>query len=110
VKTIMIETETRPLAEWLPKEYSDDIVYLTREGRPRFVLVPLDEGDEEVLAVQTNARLMSYISACVERARQGPTKTLMQIKAELGLANDAHAAAPASAVADAPRKDETGPR
>jgi hypothetical protein len=110
VKTIQIETETRPLAEWLPNEDSDDLVYLTRDGRPRFVLVPLDEGDEEVLAVQKNARLMAYISACVERARNGPTKTLAQIKAELGLADDAHAAAPVSADAEAPRKDGAGPR
>jgi len=76
-------TETRPLAEWLPKEDSEEVVYLTREGRPRFVVVPLDEGDEEVLAVQKNAQLMAYITECVERARNGPTKTLAQIKAEV---------------------------
>ena len=84
MKTIAIETETRPVAEWLPQEDSEEVVYLTREGRTRFVLVPLDEGDEEVLAVQKNAKLMAYISDCVERARKGPTKTLAQIKAELG--------------------------
>jgi hypothetical protein len=84
MKTIAIETETRPVAEWLPKEDSEEVVYLTRQGRSRFVVVPLDEGDEEVLAVQKNAKLMAYISDCVERARKGPTKTLAQIKAELG--------------------------
>jgi hypothetical protein len=88
MKTIAIETETRPLGEWLPKEDSDEVVYLTRQGRTRFVVVPLDDGDEEVLAVQKNARLMAYIAACVERVRQGPTKTLAQIKAELALDND----------------------
>ena len=58
MNTIAIETETRPVAEWLPKEDSDEIVYLTKEGRTRFVIVPLDEGDAEAFAVQRNARLM----------------------------------------------------
>jgi hypothetical protein len=88
MKTIVIETETRPVAEWLPQEASDDLVYLTRGGRTRFVIVPLDEGDEEVLAIQKNSRLMGYIADCVERARKGPTKTLAQIKAELDIDND----------------------
>ena len=89
MKTIAIETESRPLAEWLPEEDSDQVVYLTRQGRTRFIVVPLDEGDEEVLAVQKNARLMAYIAGCVQRAYQGPTRTLAQIKAELQLENDA---------------------
>ena len=61
MKTIAIETETRHVAEWLPKEDSEEIIYLTRQGRTRFVLVPLDEGDEEeLLALQlqdTRAKL-----------------------------------------------------
>ena len=89
MKTIEINTETRPLIEWLPEEDSDEVVYLTREGRARFVVVPLDEGDEEVLAVQKNARLMTYIDECVARARTGPTRTLRQIRAELGIENAA---------------------
>jgi hypothetical protein len=86
---IAVETETRPLAEWLPKEDSDEVVYLTRSGRPRYVLVPLDEGDEEVLAIQGNAKLMAYIADCVQRGRKGTTKSLAQIKAEIGLENGA---------------------
>jgi hypothetical protein len=85
MKTISIETEKRPLAEWLPQDDSADVVYLTRGGQARFVVVPLDEGDQEVLAVQTNDKLMAYLAECVERARRGPTKSLAQIKAELGL-------------------------
>jgi hypothetical protein len=85
MKSIAVETETRPLAEWLPKEDSDEIVYLTREGRARYVLVPLDEGDEEILAMQKNAKLMAYIAECAERGRKGPTKSLAQLKSEMGL-------------------------
>jgi hypothetical protein len=50
---------------------------------------PLDDGDEEVLAVQKNERLMAHIAGCVERARKGPTKTLAQIKAETGMTDRA---------------------
>ncbi len=105
--TIAIETETRPVVEWLPKEDSDEIVYLTREGRTRFVVVPLDEGDAEVLAVQKNARLMAYIAECVERAHKGPTKTLAQIKAELDLDNQAGAEPPPTSGANTLRRDGT---
>ena len=107
MNTIAIETETRPVADWLPKEDSDEIVYLTREGRTRFIVVPLDEGDEEVLAMQKNARLMAYIAACVERAHKGPTKTLAQIKAELDPDKEAVAHLPPAPCADAPRRDGT---
>ena len=94
MKTIAIETENRPLAEWLPQGDSEEVVYLTQGGRAKFVVLPLDEGDEEVLAVQKNERLMAYLTDCVERARKGPTKSLAQIKTELGLHGDETNASP----------------
>jgi hypothetical protein len=48
----------------------------------------LDDGDEEVRVIQKNERLMAYIAECVQRARQGPTKSLAQVRSELGLDND----------------------
>ncbi|HEV3081714.1 MAG TPA: hypothetical protein VGY66_18185 [Gemmataceae bacterium] len=84
MKTIAIETEKRPLAKWLPKTRSE-VVYLTEGGRPRFIIVPLDEGDQEVLAAQKNERLMDYVAEFVKRTRTGPTKSLTQVKSELGL-------------------------
>jgi len=91
MKTINIESESRPLTEWLPQEGSEELVYLTRAGRTRYVVVPLDEGDEEVLAIQKNSKLMAHLAECVERASQGPTKTLAQIKVDLGLAKKGRA-------------------
>lgn len=85
MREIAIENERRPVAEWIPKEDSEEIVYLTKGGRKKFVLVPLDEMDEEVLAIRKNARLMAYIAKCSERARKGPSKSLEQVRAELGL-------------------------
>jgi hypothetical protein len=83
MKEVAIETEMRPLADWLPRDDSEEVIYLTRGGQTKFVVVPLDEGDAEILAMQKNDRLMAHIAECVERARKGPTKSLAQIKAEL---------------------------
>ena len=86
---IAIETDWRPIAEWLPRENSMEIVDLTRGGRKRFVVVPLDEMDKEVLAIRKNACLMAYIGACSERARTGPTKSLVEIRAKFGIKDKA---------------------
>jgi hypothetical protein len=48
----------------------------------------MDEGDEEIRAIQANEKLMACIAECVQRARQGPTKSLAQIRSELGLDAD----------------------
>ena len=86
---IAIETERRPVAEWLPPEDSEEIIYLTRGGRKKFVVVALDEMDEEVLAIRKNARLMDYIDKCSERARKGPTNSLAEIKEKYGIKDKA---------------------
>jgi hypothetical protein len=83
LKEIVIETEARPLADWLPLEESDEVVYLTRDGRIKFVVVPIDEGDAEILAMRKNDRLMAHVAESVERARKGQSKSLAQIKAQL---------------------------
>ena len=84
MKAIAIETEKRPPADWLPRS-NNELVYLTEAGRPRYVIVPLDEGDQEVLAAQKNERLMAYVAESVKRGRKGPTKSLAQVKNEMGL-------------------------
>ena len=104
MKTIAIETEKRPLSEWLPQENGDEVVYLTRDGRMKFVVLALDEGDEEVLAVQKNERLMARIAECVERAQKGPTKSLAQIKAEMDLVDHGNVLTPAKPQAATPKR------
>jgi hypothetical protein len=44
---------------------------------------------------------MAYIAECVERGRNGPTKTLAQIKAELRLDDEIGAGPPPSSCVDA---------
>ena len=82
---VAIETEKRPIEEWLPSEDSGEIIYLTKGGRKRFVVVPFDDMDEEILAMRKNAPLMAYIDECFKRARKGPTKSLAEIKAKFGI-------------------------
>jgi len=85
MKTIEIEKESRPLTEWLPIDNGGEPIYLTRAGRTEFVIVPFDEGDEEVLAMRKNPELMEYIARAVERARKGPTKSSAEIKKKFGI-------------------------
>ena len=82
---VAIEKERRPIAEWLPRDDSDELVYLTRRGRRKFVVVPIDEMDEEVMAMRKNAALMAHIDKLFERARKGPTKSIEKIREELGI-------------------------
>jgi hypothetical protein len=62
-----------------------EVIYLTKKGRARYALVPLDEGDEEVLAIRRNTRLMRYLDKAGKSARKGPRKTLEEIKRMIAL-------------------------
>ncbi len=66
MKTLAIETETRMLSELLAGEKSNGVIYLTKKGRTRYALVPLDEGDEEVVAIRQNTKLMAYLTKCAK--------------------------------------------
>ena len=94
MKTIAIESEKRPLAEWLPDDKGEEVIYLTRNGRTRFALVPLDEGDEEILAINNNAELMAYLDECEKRAQTRPRKSLEEVKRRLGLGGQGSPASP----------------
>jgi hypothetical protein len=85
VKTISIETEERPLKEWLPRRNGREVIYLTRQGEAAFALVPLDEGDREVLAMRKNKKLMAHLAKLTRRALTGPRKSLAEIKKKYGL-------------------------
>lgn len=85
MKTLAIENERRPLKQLLAEGNGKEVIYLTKKGRAKYALVPLDEGDEEVLAIRRNAKLMSYLDRCEERALRGPRKTLEEIEERFGL-------------------------
>jgi len=81
--SIAIETERRPIAEILPTGGSDDVVYITENGKPKFLIVPFDEGDEEVMLLRQNPAFMEYLDRSIERARNQPCKSIDQIESEL---------------------------
>ena len=85
MKQVAIETEKRPIAEWSPRANSDEVVYLTRRGKTRFVVMPWDEADEEMRAIRRNKRLMARLDEYIERARHGPTKSLEEVRKQLGI-------------------------
>jgi len=83
VKTFAIETENRSIAECLPPEGNDEIVFITRSGKVRFVLVPLIDMEEHAEAVQKDGRLLSYIAKWFDRARRGLLQALPATIADL---------------------------
>ena len=86
MKKICIETEKRPVKEWLPKRKNPrEVVYLTRDGQATFAIVPLDEGDQEVLAIRKNKKLMAVLDELSRRALAGPRKSLAEIKKKYGI-------------------------
>src|SRR5438876_7745676 len=81
-----------------------DALFLTRKGKVRHVLMPADDGDQEVCALRNNAEFMAYLEECVERAKKGPTYTLEQIEAHFGLAKPKRESAPAGRNGARPRR------
>lgn len=85
MKTIPIETEKRPIRDWLPRKNRREVIYLTQEGQAAFAVIPLDEGDREVLAIRENKKLMAHIEELTRRALQGPRKPLAEVKKKYGI-------------------------
>lgn len=80
MKTISIETERRPVKDWLPKKKPREVIYLTKGGQAAFAVVPLDEGDREVLAIRNNKKLMARIEELTRLALEGPRKSLAEVR------------------------------
>src|SRR5437867_3578097 len=76
MRTVPIESTGRTLQSLLPKIARNDAVFMTVEGQVRFVVLAADEGDQEVLAMRGNRRLMEFLDRCGERAQTGPRKSL----------------------------------
>ena len=51
MKTVPVESTGPTLRTLLPKISDNEAVFLTVEGEVRFVVLPVDEGDREVLAM-----------------------------------------------------------
>jgi PHD/YefM family antitoxin component YafN of YafNO toxin-antitoxin module len=82
MKTVPVESTGQTLRTLLPKINEEEAVFLTVEGQVRFVVLPADEGDQEVLAMRGNRRLMEFLDRCGQRARTGPCKSLATIRSD----------------------------
>jgi hypothetical protein len=69
MKSVPVESTGQTLRTLLPKMSKEEAVFLTVEGEVRFVVLPADEGDQEVLAMRGTRRLMEFLDRCGRRAR-----------------------------------------
>ena len=83
--TVSIESEHRPIKDWLPQKKRREVIYLTKDGQAAFAVVPLDEGDREILAMRKNKKLMAHIEELTRLALEGPRKSLADVKKKYGI-------------------------
>jgi hypothetical protein len=84
LKTVSLDSPQCTLEGVLREAAEGEVVFLTTDGLARFALVAVDEGDQEVLALRSNADFMAYLDECKLRAREEPTKSLEEIKKLFG--------------------------
>ncbi len=80
MKTVSLDSPQSTLEGVLRAAADGEVVFLTTGGMPRFALVAVDESDQEVFALRSNADFLAYLDECKLRARQGPTRSLEEIK------------------------------
>jgi uncharacterized protein (UPF0254 family) len=80
LKTLSLDSPQFTLEGALRDAADGEIVFLTTGGMPRFALAAVDEGDQEVLALRSSADFLAYLDEAKRRARQGPTRSLEEIK------------------------------
>jgi hypothetical protein len=84
VKSISLESEGLTLEGVLSEAAGGEVVFLTRAGEARFVLVSADESDREVMALRADSRFLEFLAGCEARARERPRTTLGALRASLG--------------------------
>jgi antitoxin (DNA-binding transcriptional repressor) of toxin-antitoxin stability system len=85
LKTETLELEGTTLMDAVKRAKNGHIVFLTKKGQVRFALTPADDFDREVASLRNNAEFMAYLTACEERARTGPLKSLAEIEEKYGI-------------------------
>lgn len=66
MKTVPVEFTGQTLRTLLPMIAEEEAVFLTVKGQFRFVVLPADEGNKEVVAMRGNQRLMEFLDRCGE--------------------------------------------
>jgi hypothetical protein len=80
LRTLSLDSPQFTLEASLRDAADGEVVFLTTGGSPRFALVAVDEGDQEVLALRSSAEFLAYLDESKLRAMKAPTKSLEEIK------------------------------
>jgi hypothetical protein len=80
LKTVSLNSPQFTLEGLLRDAAEGEVIFLTTGGLPRFALVAVDEGDQEVLALRSNADFMAYLDERAQRAMREPRKSLEEFK------------------------------
>ena len=80
MKTISLDSPQFTLEGALRDAAEGQVVFLTEGGQPRFALVAVDEGDQEVLALRSNTEFLAYLDEAKLRARREPSHSLAEIR------------------------------
>jgi hypothetical protein len=70
VKTVSLDSPQFSLEGVLRNAAEGEVVFLTEGGLTRFALVAVDDGDQELLALRSNADCLAYLDAAKLRARR----------------------------------------
>jgi hypothetical protein len=83
MKTITISEQSAEINALLEQARHEDLLVRSADGN-EYLLVAIEDFDEEIARTRQNARLMALLD---ERAKQGQTIPLAEVKRQLGLAD-----------------------
>lgn len=81
MKTIAIPPQAAEVNALLEQALDEDVLVQTADGS-EFLLIVVDEFDQEIARTRQNAKLMALLD---ERAKQTKTVPLEEVKRQLGL-------------------------
>jgi hypothetical protein len=80
MKTSSLRVEGLTVDRLLQEAIGRDVVFLTQGGETRFAVMPADEGDQEVIALRSNAEFMAYLADCKRRTLSGASTSLAEVR------------------------------
>jgi hypothetical protein len=85
MKTLALDSGGLTLEQLLREAVGNSVVFLTDKGKTRYALVPADDFDQEISALQQNPEFMAYLTELEKDARNKPCKTIEAVRKEFGL-------------------------
>ncbi|MEJ5310396.1 MAG: hypothetical protein WHX52_11535 [Anaerolineae bacterium] len=82
MKTLAIETATQPLHIYM-QGLDDDMLILTSNDKPTYVVIPIKNVDKESLALSTNPEFRQIIERSRKEIRCGQKLSLDEMKQEV---------------------------